>query len=187
MRMEGKLTNLEGEFIASGPCEVNLDKSEVTMWPSWEVTMLERQRGELLLTLGDNSEWRIDKRHLIVPPARALTLRTIEERQHEYGRHAVDLSEVVASRALASARIDARSIGTVISVSCTGYMLPSLEVHLAHRIGLSPAVRRVPIKLVHRMTEKQVKLEMESCPVRHVETQGHLPWQHVIIFEKKED
>ena len=90
-------------------------------------------------------ESRIDERHLIVPPARALTLRTIEERQHEYGRHAVDLSEVVASRALASARIDARSIGTVISVSCTGYMLPSLEVHLAHRIGLSPAVRRVPI------------------------------------------
>lgn len=64
MRMEGKLTNLEGEFIASGPCEVNLDKSEVTMWPSWEVTMLERQRGELLLTLADNSEWRISDKHL---------------------------------------------------------------------------------------------------------------------------
>jgi hypothetical protein len=62
--MEGKLTNLEGEFIASGPCEVNLDKSEVTMWPSWEVTMLERQRGELLLSLGDNSEWRISDKHL---------------------------------------------------------------------------------------------------------------------------
>jgi hypothetical protein len=62
--MEGKLTNAEGEFIASGPCEVNLDKSEVTMWPSWEVTMLERQRGELLLTLADNSEWRISDRHL---------------------------------------------------------------------------------------------------------------------------
>jgi hypothetical protein len=62
--MEGKLTNLEGEFIASGPCEVNLDKSEVTMWPSWEVTMLERQRGELRLTLADNSEWRISDKHL---------------------------------------------------------------------------------------------------------------------------
>jgi hypothetical protein len=34
------------------------------MWPSWEVTMLERQRGELLLTLADNSEWRISNRHL---------------------------------------------------------------------------------------------------------------------------
>lgn len=43
----------------------------------------------------------------------------------------------------------------------------------------------VPIKLVHKMTEKQVIREMGLFPVRHVETQGHLPWQHVIIFEKK--
>ncbi|MCS7045533.1 MAG: class I SAM-dependent methyltransferase [Gemmataceae bacterium] len=42
----------------------------------------------------------------------------------------------------------------------------------------------VPIKLVHRMAEKQVLREMAVHPLRHVETQGHLPWQHVIIFEK---
>jgi hypothetical protein len=47
VRVEGKLTNAEGEFVASGPCEVNLDRREVTMWPSWEVHMLERQHGEL--------------------------------------------------------------------------------------------------------------------------------------------
>jgi len=44
----------------------------------------------------------------------------------------------------------------------------------------------VPIKLLHKMTEKQVRREMEIWPVRHVETQGHLPWQHVMIFEKKQ-
>jgi precorrin-6B methylase 2 len=43
----------------------------------------------------------------------------------------------------------------------------------------------VPIKLVHKMTEKQVRKEMEPHALRHVETQKHLPWQHVIIFEKK--
>jgi ubiquinone/menaquinone biosynthesis C-methylase UbiE len=43
----------------------------------------------------------------------------------------------------------------------------------------------VPIKLVHKMTEKQVIKEMEPFALRHVETQEHLPWQHVIIFEKK--
>jgi len=44
----------------------------------------------------------------------------------------------------------------------------------------------VPIKLVHKMTEKQVKKEMaEHKDLRHVRTLGHLPWQHVIIFEKK--
>jgi len=42
----------------------------------------------------------------------------------------------------------------------------------------------VPIKVVHKMSEKQVIREMAPFPVRHVETQGHLPWQHVVIFEK---
>jgi ubiquinone/menaquinone biosynthesis C-methylase UbiE len=44
---------------------------------------------------------------------------------------------------------------------------------------------KVPIKLVHKMTEKQVVKEMDPFALRHVETQKHLPWQHVIIFEKK--
>jgi ubiquinone/menaquinone biosynthesis C-methylase UbiE len=43
----------------------------------------------------------------------------------------------------------------------------------------------VPIKLVHKMTEKQVKKEMGPHPLRHVKTLEDLPWQHVIVFEKK--
>ncbi|MCI0681711.1 MAG: methyltransferase domain-containing protein [Gemmataceae bacterium] len=45
----------------------------------------------------------------------------------------------------------------------------------------------VPIKLVHKMSEKQVLKEMKPHALRHVETQRHLPWQHVIIFEKKKE
>ena len=44
---------------------------------------------------------------------------------------------------------------------------------------------KVPIKLVHKMTEKQVKREMSEFPLRHVQTSDVLPWQHVIVFEKK--
>jgi ubiquinone/menaquinone biosynthesis C-methylase UbiE len=44
---------------------------------------------------------------------------------------------------------------------------------------------KVPIKLVHKMSEKQVIKEMEPHPLRHVQTLNDLPWQHVIIFEKK--
>jgi ubiquinone/menaquinone biosynthesis C-methylase UbiE len=43
----------------------------------------------------------------------------------------------------------------------------------------------VPIKLVHKMTEKQVKKEMEPFPLKHAKTFDSLPWQHVIVFEKK--
>jgi precorrin-6B methylase 2 len=46
---------------------------------------------------------------------------------------------------------------------------------------------RVPIKLVHKMTEKQVLKEMSIFPLKHVETNSSLPWQHIIIFEKVKD
>ncbi len=45
----------------------------------------------------------------------------------------------------------------------------------------------VPIKLVHKMSEKQVVKEMGIFPLRHVKTIDVLPWQHIIIFEKKAD
>jgi ubiquinone/menaquinone biosynthesis C-methylase UbiE len=46
---------------------------------------------------------------------------------------------------------------------------------------------KVPILVVHKMSEKQVLKEMEPFPLRHVQTLNHLPWQHIIIFEKKAD
>lgn len=46
---------------------------------------------------------------------------------------------------------------------------------------------RVPIKLVHKMSEKQVIKEMQPHALRWVHTISTLPWQHVIVFEKKAD
>jgi ubiquinone/menaquinone biosynthesis C-methylase UbiE len=44
----------------------------------------------------------------------------------------------------------------------------------------------VPIKLVHKMTEKQVIKEMEPHPLKWAGTSKALPWQHIITFEKKD-
>ena len=43
----------------------------------------------------------------------------------------------------------------------------------------------VPIKLLHKMSEKQVIKEMGPHPLKHLKTIETLPWQHIIIFEKK--
>jgi ubiquinone/menaquinone biosynthesis C-methylase UbiE len=43
---------------------------------------------------------------------------------------------------------------------------------------------KVPILDVHRMSIKQVLKEMEPHALKHAKTLNHLPWQHVIIFEK---
>jgi ubiquinone/menaquinone biosynthesis C-methylase UbiE len=45
---------------------------------------------------------------------------------------------------------------------------------------------KVPIKLVHKMTEKQVLKEMaEFKELKHAGTSDQLPWQHVITFVKQ--
>lgn len=44
---------------------------------------------------------------------------------------------------------------------------------------------RVPIKLLHKMSEAQVRREAALLPLEWVETSRSLPWQHVIIFRKK--
>ncbi|MSR51957.1 MAG: class I SAM-dependent methyltransferase [Gemmataceae bacterium] len=45
---------------------------------------------------------------------------------------------------------------------------------------------KVPIKLVHKMTEKQVVREMaEFKALKHTSTSDKLPWQHVITFTKE--
>jgi SAM-dependent methyltransferase len=43
----------------------------------------------------------------------------------------------------------------------------------------------VPIKLVHKMTEAQVRKEMSVHPLDWVETIGTLPQQHIIVFQKR--
>jgi ubiquinone/menaquinone biosynthesis C-methylase UbiE len=48
--------------------------------------------------------------------------------------------------------------------------------------GEDPAV---PIKPLHKMTEKQVRREMALFPLRWLKTDERLPRQHVLIFEKR--
>jgi SAM-dependent methyltransferase len=43
---------------------------------------------------------------------------------------------------------------------------------------------KVPIKLLHKMSEAQVRKEMTVHPLQWVETSEVLPWQHIIIFKK---
>jgi ubiquinone/menaquinone biosynthesis C-methylase UbiE len=46
---------------------------------------------------------------------------------------------------------------------------------------------KVPIKEVHKMSERQVIKEMDEFKeLKHVETNKDLPWQHVITFKKVE-
>lgn len=89
---------------------------------------------------------RIRDRYTVMPMPELMQLRTIQERNDAYGRHAPGLAADVAVRALASAGPEqSRATSSIVSASCTGYMMPSIDAQLLGGLGLSKTVRRIPL------------------------------------------
>jgi hypothetical protein len=59
---------------------------------------------------------------------------------------------------------------------------PTARLVLVEYRGEDPSV---PIKPLHKMTERQVLEEIVPMGFRHLETLDVLPRQHIIIFEKQ--
>ena len=87
----------------------------------------------------------VRERRIALPVEEILAPRSLDASNRRYAALAVDLGAAAARQALERARIDAAAIGLVITTSCTGYMLPSLDAHLVGQLGLRPDVRRLPI------------------------------------------
>jgi len=84
-------------------------------------------------------------RHLVAPVEWLLRPRSLGETMRAYAEHAPRLARQATGRALAAASVEPAEIDLVISVSCTGYLVPSLDVQLAAEIGLRPDVTRLPL------------------------------------------
>jgi predicted naringenin-chalcone synthase len=64
------------------------------------------------------------------------------DRMALYARHAPDLAERAARRALESARVPAVEIDHVVLVSCTGFVSPGPDIALMERLGMRRDVER---------------------------------------------
>jgi alkylresorcinol/alkylpyrone synthase len=84
-------------------------------------------------------------RHLAEPPAQLLEQRGLTETTALYAKHATRLAESACRQALERAALSPDAIDMIISVSCTGYLVPSLDVQLIERLGLRSDVVRLPI------------------------------------------
>ncbi|HZV50612.1 MAG TPA: 3-oxoacyl-[acyl-carrier-protein] synthase III C-terminal domain-containing protein [Candidatus Dormibacteraeota bacterium] len=84
-------------------------------------------------------------RHLIRPLEWLLTPRPLGETMRTYAQQAARLAWLASHRALTAAGVAPAEIDLVIAVSCTGYLVPSLDVQLAADLGLRPDVIRLPL------------------------------------------
>ncbi len=104
---------------------------------------IESYRLEAMTNIVGNAEIR--KRHAIFPIDYTVSVRSLSQTNREYQEHAILMGRQVAEECLAKARLLPREIDYIITVSCTGFMIPSLDAHLINLIGFRADVRRLPI------------------------------------------
>ncbi|MCU0497719.1 MAG: type III polyketide synthase [Anaerolineae bacterium] len=68
--------------------------------------------------------------------------RTTEDRNNEYVREAIPLAQQAVCAGLRAAKIAPIAIDDLIAVSCTGWTIPGLDLHLAGRLGMRADLRR---------------------------------------------
>ena len=90
-------------------------------------------------------EGELGNRWMVAEPASLLRSRSLTQSMEMYSEHATLLGREVVQAALAQAEISAADLDLIVSVSCTGYMVPSLEARLASGLGFRPDVLRLPI------------------------------------------
>ena len=70
---------------------------------------------------------------------------TTGERMSYYAERAAPLAERAARAALADADVEADAITHLVTISCTGFMAPGVDIALIGRLGLNPGVERAHI------------------------------------------
>jgi alkylresorcinol/alkylpyrone synthase len=87
----------------------------------------------------------VASRASVVPIAEVFFPRDFEGQNDRYCAIAREAGIGLARRALQAAGIAPREVGLVVSVSCTGFMIPSLDAHVADALGMGPSLVRLPI------------------------------------------
>jgi alkylresorcinol/alkylpyrone synthase len=81
----------------------------------------------------------------VVPIERVFAPVDFEAQNDLYIEHARKIGIDLARRALDSAGFTPRDIDAIVSVSCTGYMIPAVEAFVADALGMGPRLVRLPI------------------------------------------
>lgn len=87
----------------------------------------------------------VDKRYSIMDPAEVFTATSFEEKNDIYSREVIILGEQVLEKALTKAGWEPQSLDYIITVSCTGIMIPSLDAYLINKMNLRQDIVRLPV------------------------------------------
>jgi alkylresorcinol/alkylpyrone synthase len=87
----------------------------------------------------------VDKRYSIMSPEEVFSDLSFEERNNIYVREGIKLGAKCLTSALKKAAWQAQDLDYIITVSCTGIMIPSLDAYLINLLKLRQDIVRLPV------------------------------------------
>src|SRR5207245_9060286 len=119
------------------------DQEEVTGWVrAWLEEKGDASAARLLSVYHTAGvKWRAS----IVPIEEVFAPRDFERQNDRYIEIARAAAVELARRALARAELRPADIDLIVSVSCTGLMIPAVDAYVADALGMGPRLARLPI------------------------------------------
>lgn len=87
----------------------------------------------------------VNERYSIMDPVDVFTATSFEDKNDIYSREVIILGEKVLEKALAKAGWESQTLDYIITVSCTGIMIPSLDAYLINKMKLRQDIVRLPV------------------------------------------
>lgn len=88
---------------------------------------------------------QVNQRYAIMPPEEVFTKTSFEDKNSLYKEAAKLYGKQVLEKALDQSGWAAESLDYIITVSCTGIMIPSLDAYLINELNLKQSIVRLPI------------------------------------------
>ncbi len=88
---------------------------------------------------------QVDRRYSIMSPEEVFTKTSFAEKNDIFIERITDLAEEALLKALEKSGIKGSAIDYIITTSCTGIMIPSVDAHLINRLRLRQDIVRMPI------------------------------------------
>lgn len=111
----------------------------VPVWLAGEPERLRRKAVKIFQGAG------VDRRYGIMDIGDVFTATSFQDKNQLYAKGARELGERVLVRALDAVGWDPESLDYLITVSCTGIMIPSLDAYLVNSLSLRGDIYRLPV------------------------------------------
>lgn len=167
--------------------------------PSRAITLLDIEPDHIIADIGAGSGYYSFLLSPLVPEGKVVAvdiqpemINFLENRKVQSGVKNIETH----LGTITSTQLESESIDAAIMVDAYHEFSHPFEMMSSLVTALKPGGRiflleyraenpNVPIKRLHKMSEAQIKKEMNTVGLRYQRTHHDLPWQHLMVFEKE--